>query len=54
MHINGSTQADGVRQQDAEEEVGPKMAEVTGSWRKWLNKELHDLYSSPNYIWAIK
>jgi hypothetical protein len=26
---------------------GPKRDEVTGEWRKLHNKELHDLYSSP-------
>jgi hypothetical protein len=29
---------------------GPKRDEVTGEWRKLHNKELHDLYSSPNII----
>jgi hypothetical protein len=33
---------------------GPKMDEVTGEWRKLLNKELHDLYSSPSIIRIIK
>jgi hypothetical protein len=27
---------------------GPKRDEVTGEWRKLHNKELHDLYCSPN------
>jgi hypothetical protein len=27
---------------------------VTGEWRKLHNKELHDLYSSPNIIRIIK
>jgi hypothetical protein len=27
---------------------------VTGEWRKLLNKELHDLYSSPSIIRIIK
>jgi len=27
---------------------GPKRDEVTGKWRKLHNKELNDLYSSPN------
>jgi hypothetical protein len=29
---------------------GPKRDEVTGDWRKLHNKELHNLYSSPNII----
>jgi hypothetical protein len=33
---------------------GPKRDEVTGEWRKLLNEELHDLYSSPNTVQAIK
>jgi hypothetical protein len=28
--------------------------EVSGDWRKLYNKELHDLYSSPNIIRVIK
>ena len=33
--------------------VGPKRDEVIGEWRRLLNEELNDLYSSPN-IWMIK
>jgi hypothetical protein len=33
---------------------GPKKDEMTGEWRKLHNKELHDLYSSPNIIRIIK
>jgi hypothetical protein len=33
---------------------GPKRNEVTGEWRKLLNEELHDLYSSPSIIRIIK
>jgi hypothetical protein len=33
---------------------GPKRNEVMGEWRKLRNKELHDLYSSPNIIRIIK
>jgi hypothetical protein len=33
---------------------GPKRVEVTGDWRKLHNKQLHDLYCSPNIIWVTK
>ena len=33
---------------------GPKRDEVTGEWKKLHNDELHDLYSSPNIVRAIK
>jgi hypothetical protein len=33
---------------------GPKRGEVTGGWRKLLNEEHHDLYSSPSIIRIIK
>jgi hypothetical protein len=29
---------------------GPTREEVTGEWRKFHNKELHELYSSPSII----
>ena len=32
----------------------PKRDEVTGMWRKLLNEELNDMYSSPNFVWVIK
>jgi hypothetical protein len=32
----------------------PKGDEVTEEWRKLLNEELHDLYSSPSTIRIIK
>jgi hypothetical protein len=32
---------------------GPKRDEVTGEWRKLHNKELNDLYSSPNIVRVI-
>jgi hypothetical protein len=31
-----------------------KRIEVTGGWRKLHNKQLHNLYSSPNVIRMIK
>jgi hypothetical protein len=33
---------------------GPKRDKVTGEWRRLHNKELHDLYSSPNTSPVIK
>jgi hypothetical protein len=33
---------------------GPKWEEVTGEWRKLHNRELHNLYSSPDIIRQIK
>jgi hypothetical protein len=33
---------------------GPKRDEVTGEWRKLLNEELRDLYSSRSRIRIIK
>jgi hypothetical protein len=33
---------------------GPKRDEVTGEWKRLRNKELNDLYYSPNIIWVIK
>jgi len=28
-----------------------KRVEETGDWRKMCNEELHDLCSSPNFMW---
>jgi len=33
---------------------GPRRDEVTGEWRRLLNKELNDLYCSPNIVRVIK
>jgi hypothetical protein len=33
---------------------GPKRDELTGGWRKLLNEELHNLYSSPSIIRMMK
>jgi len=33
---------------------GPRKDEVTGEWRRLHNKELNDLYSSPNIVRLIK
>ena len=33
---------------------GPRSDELTGEWRRLHNKELNDLYSSPNFVRVIK
>jgi hypothetical protein len=33
---------------------GHKRDKVTGEWRRLINEELNDLYSSSNMIWLIK
>jgi len=33
---------------------GPRRDEVPGEWRRLHNKELNDLYSSPNIVQVIK
>jgi len=33
---------------------GSRRVVVAGEWRKLLNKELNDLYPSPNIMWVIK
>jgi hypothetical protein len=32
---------------------GPKRGEVAGGWRRLLNEELHNLYTSPNLVRMI-
>jgi len=32
----------------------PRRDEITGDWRRLLNEELNDLYSSPNIVRVIK
>jgi hypothetical protein len=32
----------------------PRREKVAGGWRRLYNKELHNLYTSPNIIWVIK
>jgi len=33
---------------------GPRRDEVMGEWKRLHNKELNDLYSSPNIVRVIK
>jgi hypothetical protein len=45
---------EGIGEQGAEENIGPKRKEVAGEWRRLHNEELHNLYVSPNVITVIK
>ena len=36
------------------EVVGFKRTQVVGDWIRLHNKEIYDMYSSPNVIWVIK
>ena len=53
-HIEGGTQAEGVKNRVLRGILRPKRDEVTGEWRKLNKEELSDLYSSPNIVWVIK
>jgi hypothetical protein len=33
---------------------GSERDEITGKWRRLINKELYSVFSSPNIIWVIK
>jgi hypothetical protein len=52
--LNVEIYSDGCLRTDLWRVLGPKWEEVVGSWRKLRNKELHDLYASPNIIRVIK
>ena len=48
-HIEGGTQAEGVRGKDAVEDIFLSTRdEVRGEWRRLHNEELHDGYFSPD------
>jgi hypothetical protein len=49
--IKGGTKTENVQGQGAEENM---RYEMTGSWRKLHNEELHNLYSSPSIIRMTK
>jgi hypothetical protein len=53
-HIEGKTQAEGVREKVLRKVCVPERDEVTGEWRRLHNKELYALYSTPNIIWFLK
>jgi hypothetical protein len=53
-HTVGGTWAEGVKNRVLRRILGPKKDEVTGEWRKLHNKELNELYHSPNIIQVIK
>jgi hypothetical protein len=52
-HFEGGTQTEGFENRVLRKIFGPKREE-DGSWRKLHNDELHNLYSSPNIVRAIK
>jgi hypothetical protein len=53
-HVNGRTHIEVCENRALRRMSGPKRNEVTGGWRKLLNEELHNLYSSPHIISMIK
>jgi hypothetical protein len=48
------TQAEGVREQSANEDGGPNREDLAGEWRKLHKEEVYALYPSPNAIRMIK
>jgi hypothetical protein len=52
--IKGRTYTDGIRVQGSQESIWAKRDEIIGGWSKLHNKELHDLYSSPNIVRMLK
>jgi hypothetical protein len=52
--IKGVTQAEGVLEQGAEDNIWTEEGEVIGGWRKLHNGELHNLYSLTSIIRMIK
>jgi hypothetical protein len=53
-HSRGRTQTEGVREQGARRMFGPKREEVVGGWRRLHDKELHNLYGSPDIVKGMK
>ena len=33
---------------------GPKRDEVRGEWRRLVNEEINEMYSSPNIVWVVQ
>ena len=48
--IEGGKEAEGVGNRGLKGIFGPKRDEVKRKWRKLRNKELNDLYCSPNIV----
>ena len=53
-HIEGGTQAEGVREQGQKRIIDPQMDEGTGEWKTLHNEELNDLYFSSIFVRVIK
>ena len=52
-HTGSSTYPEGIREQGAEGETGPKRDESRGEWSKLHNEKLCDIYSTPIIIIII-
>jgi hypothetical protein len=52
-HVEGRTQAV-FKNRERRTIFGPKEDKITREWRRLLNEELYDLYSTPNIIWVKK
>jgi hypothetical protein len=52
-HFEEETQRLGIFDSRVLRIFGPQREE-DGSWRKFYDDELHNLYSSPNTVWVIK
>jgi hypothetical protein len=53
-HTEVGTKTEGVREKDAEENIGPKRDKVKRECRRLHNEEPNGLYSSPNIVRMIK
>jgi hypothetical protein len=48
VHIEGGTEAEGVRRNDAEKIFWSTRDKVRGEWTRLHNEEIHDVYISPD------